>query len=346
VKVLSLFAGVGGFDLACERSGVEIVGQVEIDGFCQRVLERRFSLPATCRSTDIRQWRESREHCDLLTGGFPCQDLSIAGKRAGLSGERSGLFWEIIRIAKAKQPTWGLFENVPGLLSSHGGRDFALVLAGLRECWPAVGYRILDSQYFGVPQRRRRVFLVGGPSEASVRAVLFESEGSSGHSAESSQAGTEIARTIATGTNGNRYDGETENFIVGPLTAEAAESHRHGHQGFLNNQAVASGHIVATLNSGGNNGGFRTEPGEHRYQSVRRLTPLECERIQGFPDGFTCCCQPLEFYRDHPDEAATRCTCPDSPRYRALGNAVTVSTVEWIVRRIVRVDAMQKKENE
>src|SRR5574341_458324 len=102
--------------------------------------------------------QQQPQRLDLLCAGFPCQDFSVAGKRAGLVGIHGTLFWEIVRIAKLLRPPWGLFENVPGLLSSHRGRDFWAVLQGLRECWPVVGWRVLDSQHFGVPQRRRRVF--------------------------------------------------------------------------------------------------------------------------------------------------------------------------------------------
>ncbi len=215
---MELFAGVAGFGLGLEQAGFRCVGQVEIDAACQRILAVRF--PGVWRAEDVRGlWTGlvgragadaaggggeppfAPEHVDLLVGGFPCQDLSVAGKRAGLGGERSGLFYEIVRIAKTLKPTWGLFENVPGLFSSAGGRDMGLVLAGLRECWPAVGYRVLDSRYFGVAQRRRRVFFVCGPDEARVAQVLFESAGGRRDLAASGEAGAGVAASLTAGAH-------------------------------------------------------------------------------------------------------------------------------------------------
>jgi DNA (cytosine-5)-methyltransferase 1 len=189
----SLFACIGGFDEGLRRAGWSCAFQVELDPFCQRVLAARF--PGAARHGDVSAFAPQRglEALDLLVGGFPCQDLSVAGKRAGLGGERSGLFYEIVRVAKLLEPTWGLFENVPGLLSSDRGRDFWLVLSGLRECWPAIGWRLLDSQHFGVAQRRRRVFLVCGPTEAGVAEVLALAEGGAGDLAAGEEAGAGAA---------------------------------------------------------------------------------------------------------------------------------------------------------
>jgi DNA (cytosine-5)-methyltransferase 1 len=219
MNVLSLFSGIGGFDLGLERAGGRVVLQVENDPFCQRVLAARW--PGVERADDVRHLQpEHRRHrpyvaglngswsaddaarVDLLVGGFPCQDLSVAGKRAGLGGSRSSLFHEFVRIAKTLAPTWGLVENVPGLLSSHRGRDFWTVLQGLRQCWPHVGWRVLDSQYFGVPQRRRRVFLVGGPTEAGVAQVLALTESGSRNLAAGSETRTDVAYALAASVRG------------------------------------------------------------------------------------------------------------------------------------------------
>jgi DNA (cytosine-5)-methyltransferase 1 len=131
--------------------------------------------------------------CDLLVGGFPCQDLSVAGQRAGLAGERSGLFFEFARVAAALLPAggWVLLENVPGLLSSHGGRDFALVLATLADLGVHdLAWRVLDSRYFGVPQRRRRVYLLGRRARGRRAAeVLLEPESGGGDFAAGRAAG-------------------------------------------------------------------------------------------------------------------------------------------------------------
>jgi DNA (cytosine-5)-methyltransferase 1 len=384
-----LFSGVGGFDLGLELAGHTIVFQVEKDEFCQRVLAARW--PNVRRADDVRlvgqrgrQNMDSRHAganagagddaagcIDLLVGGFPCQDLSVAGKRAGLRGERSGLFYEFVRIAKALAPRWGLVENVPGLLSSHGGRDFALVLAGLRECWPHVGWRILDSHHFGVPQRRRRVFLVGGPTEAGVAEVLALWESGGGDSPAGGQAGADVAYALAAGAGGSKF-GSGRDAQDTFVTAGTLES--RGRVG-ADASSGAVGHLVHALTGEGHDasedgtgrgtplvafdprqitsptnrsrpragdpchtlpstGSFSEAP-MIASSSVRRLTPVECERLQGFPDGWTCLCQSLEAYQADPDAAALACRCPDSPRYRAMGNAVTVNVLEWLGRRLL-----------
>ena len=160
MRVGSLFSGVGGFDLGLERAGHEIVWQVENDKQCRSVL--RHHWPNVDLYEDVKDvGRTTLSSVDLICGGFPCQDLSVAGGRAGLAGERSGLWGEFHCIISELTPTWLLIENVPGLLSSNEGRDMAVIVHGLEELGYGWSYRILDSQYFGVPQRRRRVFIVG-----------------------------------------------------------------------------------------------------------------------------------------------------------------------------------------
>ena len=166
MNAVSLFAGVGGFDLALQRNGVEVVASVEIDKKAQEVLRRRF--PNSTIFGDITEVTGEQlisagfnPDNGIITGGFPCQDLSVAGKRAGLAGKRSGLFWEICRLLDETGAQNFILENVPGLLSSNNGRDMAAVLEALVQRGYRVGWRVLDAQYFGVPQRRKRVFIVG-----------------------------------------------------------------------------------------------------------------------------------------------------------------------------------------
>lgn len=178
---VSLFAGIGGFDLAMQRNQVKVVASVEIDKACNQVLAKHF--PDTKQFTDITEVKGSdlidagfNPSGGIITGGFPCQDLSVAGKRAGLAGERSGLFWHAARLVEETQSEWFIIENVPGLLTSNGGKDFAIVLGEMAELGYSVAWRILDAQYFGVPQRRRRVFIVGRRAGgASPAEVLFKS---------------------------------------------------------------------------------------------------------------------------------------------------------------------------
>lgn len=156
----SLFSGIGTIDLGLEQAGLKCAWQVEIDKTCRSVLERHW--PDTARFSDVCDvGADCLTPVDLIAFGSPCQDLSIAGRRAGMAGERSGLFYEAIRVIRDLRPRFALWENVPGAFNSNGGRDFAAVLdafldSGARD----IGWRVLDAQWFGVAQTRRRVFLV------------------------------------------------------------------------------------------------------------------------------------------------------------------------------------------
>jgi DNA (cytosine-5)-methyltransferase 1 len=201
---VSLFAGVGGFDLAMERNGVKVVANVEIDKHCQSVLERKFpdakqfSDVTTVTGKDLIDagFNPSR---GIITGGFPCQDLSVAGKRAGLAGARSGLFWEIARLVEETQTQWFILENVPGLLTSNEGRDFAVVLGQMADLGYLVSWRTLDAQYFGVPQRRRRVFIVGSRigNGGNPEEVLFKSKGLRRNLTQSKSQGQDATASTA-----------------------------------------------------------------------------------------------------------------------------------------------------
>jgi DNA (cytosine-5)-methyltransferase 1 len=152
--------------------------QCEIDKFCGSILGKHW--PKVLRYGDIREMKNADVPIsDLWTGGFPCQDVSLArmGPRAGLKGKKSGLFFEFVRLVEQGRPAVILIENVPGLLSSHGGRDFEIVIRTLAKLGYGVGWRVLNSRYFGVPQSRQRVYIVGchrdrqGPGE-----ILFDPE--------------------------------------------------------------------------------------------------------------------------------------------------------------------------
>lgn len=188
ITAVSLFAGVGGFDLALERAGVKVVASVEWDKKAQEVLRRHFpnstifgDISGVTGEQLIAAGFEPRT--GIITGGFPCQDLSVAGKRAGLGGSRSGLFWEICRLLDETRAQNFILENVPGLLSSNQGKDMAVVLEALVERGYRIAYRVLDAQHFGVPQRRRRVFIVGclGDSRGTPEEILAIAEGRAGY---------------------------------------------------------------------------------------------------------------------------------------------------------------------
>jgi DNA (cytosine-5)-methyltransferase 1 len=182
---VSLFAGIGGFDLAMQRQGVKVVASVEIDKKCQEVLAHRFPESkifddvTTVKGEDLIN-AGFTPRTGIITGGFPCQDLSVAGKRAGLAGARSGLFWEIARIVEETQTEYFVIENVPGLLSSNKGADFGVVIGTMADIGYSLGWRVLDAQHFGVPQRRKRIFIVGrrGSDSTSPAEILFNSQGS------------------------------------------------------------------------------------------------------------------------------------------------------------------------
>ena len=162
---------------------VKVVASVEIDKKCNEVLAKHF--PDATQFTDVTTVKGEdlinagfTPSTGIITGGFPCQDLSVAGKRAGLAGERSGLFWEIARLVEETQTEYFIIENVPGLLSSNKGADFGVVIGTMADLGYSVGWRVLDAQYFGVPQRRKRVFIVGRrSSERGIAEILFKSEG-------------------------------------------------------------------------------------------------------------------------------------------------------------------------
>ena len=183
-RMLSLFSGIGGFDLAADRSGIRVIAHSENYAPSAKLLAQRW--PEAKQLGDITQVTEEEYRglgaIDLVTAGWPCQDLSVAGNRAGLAGARSGLWSEVVRALAVLRPRWFVGENVPGLLSSKGGRDFGTVLRDLGELGYGWAYRVLDARYFGVAQRRRRVLIVGCLGDpASAAEVLLEPEGGEWH---------------------------------------------------------------------------------------------------------------------------------------------------------------------
>lgn len=205
MKAISLFAGVGGFDLALERNGFDVVASVEIDKHARSVLAKQFPkshlLEDVKNVTGEQLFKYGFNSDGIIVGGFPCQDLSVAGKRRGLAGERSGLFWEIYRLLDETKAKWFILENVPGLLSSNGGRDLGIILGSLAELGYGVAYRILDAQYFGVPQRRRRIFIVGclGDDGRTPAQILAITKGRRGYFTQGKKQRKGSATTIARG---------------------------------------------------------------------------------------------------------------------------------------------------
>lgn len=200
-SVVSLFAGIGGFDLGFHRAGFKIAAHVEKDDNCRKLLAAKW--PDSVALDDVcTAGKDNLPACDVVTFGFPCQDLSVAGKRAGLAGGRSGLFYEATRIIDELQPAFALFENVPGLLSSDDGRDFARVLMEMDRIGYHGAWRVLDAQWFGVAQRRRRVFGLFSRLDSGAERcaeILSLEESLRGHPAPSREAGKGAAGSVAIG---------------------------------------------------------------------------------------------------------------------------------------------------
>lgn len=343
---ISAFSGIGGIDLGLERSGMRCVAQIEHDPQASAVLAHRF--PGVPNFGDITKLDPARlPAADLVCGGFPCQDLSVAGKRAGLGGRRSGLFFDLARIIGVVAPRWLLLENVPGLLSSvcpgpdgepiavgscpggcmenHGGA-MGTVLGTLAELGYGLAYRVLNAQYFGVAQRRERVFIVGCLGDAASAAkVLFEPE--------SVQRDIEASRAARAGLTPCAEEGSGSGSGEG-LVARALNTRSGRHYNETQDTMVLAG----TLGDGSYGAGKPEELGHREprwiqrkslqvvHQRVRRLTPRETERLQGFPDDWTA----VKDAKGRP--------MSDAARYRQTGNACAVPVIEAIGKRIMAVE--------
>lgn len=297
LRVASFFAGIGGFDLGFERVGMETVWQCEKKDFCLDILAKHW--PDVPRAQDITEVKpDDIPDADIWAGGFPCQDVSLArmGPRSGLRGKQSGLFYDFAKLIAARRPQVVVLENVAALLSSHDGRDFAIILRTLADIGYGVAWRVLDSRYFGVPQSRSRVFVVGslGGTDAA-GSVLFESERGDRDSEKSRPDGSKSVSPFAVSV-GNPRQGVVKK-LAHCLYAESA---RHTGTDWSRNYV------------------------SYPDGRVRRLTPLETERLQGFPDDWTV-----------PVHEIANVNTLDSARYHACGNAVSVPVVEWIGRRIL-----------
>ena len=233
----SVCSGIEAATAAWHHMGWEAAFFSEIEKFPCAVLEHRYpDVPLHGDFTTIKENEYGK--IDLLVGGTPCQSFSVAGLRGGLDDDRGNLALEFCRLAQREQPRWIVWENVPGVLSSNGGRDFGSILGALEDLGYGLAYRVLDAQYFGVAQRRRRVFVVGYLGDwRPAAAVLFERHSMSGHPAPSRQARKEAAGTAATGAGGSGGNGRARPDLAGPLTAGM-------HKGPRGTEAVESGHVV------------------------------------------------------------------------------------------------------
>jgi DNA (cytosine-5)-methyltransferase 1 len=462
----SVCSGIEAATVAWHGLGWEPAFFSDIEKFPREVLAHHYpDVPLHGDFTTIEE--NQYGSIDLLVGGTPCQSFSVAGLRKGLDDDRGNLSLEFIKLAQRERPRWVVWENVPGVLSSNGGRDFGSFLSALGQSGYGFAYRVLDAQYFGVAQRRRRVFVVGYLGDwRRAAAVLFERESLRGNPAPSREKGEKPAPTVTAGppfsrTGNDRVECDAYvSQIVGPLTRASNAGGTVTHQDISAQHLVTARmrpecdayipEVMATINAtdaekwgsnqwvnegkailqpialaentigrkpmnGGNGDGFTEggpmytlnatgvhgvahqlaipintmtvqgrpsddlnprmglgigEPGDpcptitsaHSHavaykatgesslsdvtmsitasygaggadlatkplvcgMAVRRLTPTECERLQGFPDGYT----------------NIKDKCPDSPRYKALGNSMAVPVMKWIGDRIKTVDSL------
>lgn len=296
--VASFFSGIGGFDLGFEQQGFRVTYQCEINKFCRSILRKHW--PQVTLDSNIKEITNERiPVSDVWVGGFPCQDLSLAsmGARKGLKGSRSGLFYDFARLIGKASPRVIVLENVQGLLSSHKGRDFGIVLQTLAELGYAVGWRSLNSRYFGVPQSRERIYIVGCHRDGTGPArILFEPERGGGDSSQDRPNGKDV---------------------ISPFKKVIGDPSRSGPVV----QSIAYCLYACSARHTGTDWS-RTYVSYPKRGAVRRLTAKECEGIMAFPEGWTI---PLEneFNSDL-----------ESLRYHALGNAVTPPVISWIAGRV------------
>ena len=330
----SLFAGVGGIDLGLDESGLDCLFQVEIDEHCQQTLS--YHWPNVPKFRDIKDVNGyDLPFVDVITFGSPCQDLSIAGKHAGLDGERSGLFFEATRIIKemreksnGQYPKWSIWENVTGALSSNAGADFGQALREMDEAGACFSeWAVLDARYFGVAQRRRRVYLLSVFDTAIASRcpdkVLPVNEGSSGDLKKSlKQQGQEAAREVAdclrSGGEGGVPLSRGENLVVEPKAIILDATRVNNVRTYEDDIAPC---LTRRMGTGGN-----TVPmvSPQPITNVRRLTPLECERLMGWPDNHTL-------------NRADGKINSDSARYRMCGNGVASPVVKWVIDQIKEI---------
>ncbi len=416
-KFISLFAGVGGFDLGMEQAGHECVAQVEWDKNAAGVLKHRWpNVPLFCDVSKVSA--DDLPDCEFITYGFPCQDLSIAGQRKGLDGKRSGLFYEATRLIRELRSRgcglrFAVAENVGGLFSADDGLALARCIRELLDSGACeTGWRLLDSQYFGVAQRRKRVFIVSDFGGESVDEILAITESLPGYPAPSREAGKGTAGDAGAGftassfggyeqgcgtlrSQGGDLGGGSETLAVNAAFSDGSQTSSslttRCHDQFMpdkgnfcaviqnkntsvvswngdttpkasedvsvtlrsqqggecvgvaftasdrSNKAAWEGDISGTINCQMNSESSNLQMGVRENLTVRRLTPIECERLQGFPDNWTS--EKMELTLEGNEWKATGKVVKqaDGPRYKAMGNAVTVNVAEWIGKQIGKV---------
>lgn len=288
-SINSFFAGIGGFDIAFENQGFSTKLLCEVNPFCNQILDRHW--PYVQKVNDINQITINEiPDSEIWCGGFPCQDISVArgaSARLGLNGKRSGLFYRFADLIDNKRPEVVIIENVAGLFTSNKGRDFGVIIQTLSALGYGIAWRLLNSRYFGVPQSRTRIYICcwkNNPTKAL--SVMFDQQGAVKPKNERIDFITE--------------ESKPEEYPKVPKVAYclAATSGRHTGTDWSRTYVVCE-------------------------NGVRRLSPIEYERLQGFPDNWTL-----------PSEDKINDENINTLRYTAIGNAVSVPVVEWIAKKV------------
>ena len=305
LRFFDLFAGIGGFRLGMERAGHQCVGSCEWDKYARETYKTNFgSYPEYNDAKDLHP--QSLPQFDVLCAGFPCQAFSIAGKRMGFEDTRGTVFFEIARIAKEKRPPYLFLENVRGLLNHDKGRTFDTIISTLDEMGYDAEWQVLNSKYF-VPQNRERVFIIGHLRGERTRQVFplgdFDKE-------TDKQKPKEIVGIV--NDKGNLRGVENSTCIDSNYW-KGCDNHAQRTMVYMSNtnanmkQREQERTETWTL-------GTSTDFGIREGMRIRKLTPKECERLQGFPDDWT--------------------VGSDTQRYKQCGNAVTVPVVEYIAKEL------------
>ena len=312
IKIASLFSGIGGFEKgivqAAEKTEIDIkfVFTSEIDKHARKIYKKNFGVEP---HGDIKQIKATDiPDIDILCGGFPCQSFSIAGKRRGFEDCRGTLFFEIMRIAQVKRPSLLFLENVGGLLSHDAGRTFKTVLRTMDEMGYDAEWQVFNSKNHGVPQNRERVFIIGHLRGTGTRPIFPITKNDRSINDVQKQntncLTTRYEEGQATGSYiiENKLDAQIVCHSTLPRsskTGKGGAGHLSKHDG-ITYCIDAANNVAVEIN-----------------QRIRRLTPIECERLQGFPDKWT--------------EGIS-----DTQRYKCLGNAVTVPVIEFIAERLLK----------
>ena len=318
MKFLSLFSGVEAASVAWEPLGFECLGVCENSPFPSAVLAHRYpkvhNFGDVTTLTKEKYYETATEKPDIIIGGSPCQAFSVAGARAGTEDPRGRLMYDFIRIVSEVEPHYIVWENVKGALSSNEGKDFGTLIGSLDELGYDLEWTLLDTRDFGLPQSRARVYLVGHLRGGSFRPILPNEQINRRSQAKNREAGLEPTKVASgcvkvTSFDPQRWIGNGRS-IVGCLCARDYKG--------LGSDCVPMGKVVV-----------ESQPEGVR---LRRLTPIEYERLQGFPDDWT----------KVPWRGKTEDHCPDGHRYKAMGNTMSVPVVKWIGQQIKQHNGGEK----